>query len=217
MNPLLIKYNETLIERNCVVNLTGHKTLEESLKNNVMDSMLFNDVIAPFMKENASVLDMGSGGGCPAIPLKISFPQIKMTMVDSVRKKTDFLNETVTELGLENTTAIHTRIEEFCTAHRERFDIVTARAVASLNILLEYGLPLLRVGGYMFAFKGSSVDEEIKAATNALQILGGEIVQIETANLDKEIIRTLVIIKKIKPTNKKYPRAKNQPRTNPII
>jgi len=216
MNELLIKYNELLIERNQYVNLTGHKTIEESMKHNIEDSLLFNNEIAPYMKDETKCIDIGSGGGCPAIPLKISFPNVQMTMVDSIRKKTDFLNEVTEQLGLTDTTTIHTRIEDFCTQNRESFDIVTARAVAHLSTLAEYGLPLLKIGGHMFAFKGKAANEEIEQSKKAVALLGGEIVKIHEANLDKETTRNLVVIKKVGPTPKKYPRTKNLPRVNPL-
>ena len=239
----LKKFNEMLVERNKVVNLTAHKTLESSWVNNVLDSLLFvdtfettllrkcsPDIFSVFCEKNSKnagcrtslrrsvkcgikMLDLGSGCGCPAIPLKIALPHLDVTMIDSVRKKTDFLNEVVTELGLENIRAIHTRIEDYVTsphcAHltffpfsvkktpktqavapnassmRESFDIVTARAVAELPTLLEYALPFLRIGGKLFAFKGKNYQSEIDASANALKVLGGEISDIKKANREQ--------------------------------
>ena len=206
------KYNTLLIEKNKVLNLTAHKCIDSSWKYNVLDSLLFNDIIPNVGK----FLDIGSGGGSPAIPLKLSFPQINMTMLDSVGKKVNFLNEVVGELNLENTIAIHSRIEEFVIANRDSFDVVTARAVASLPTLLEYALPALKIGGILLAFKGKNVSEEIESATNALKILGGEVGSIEQRQLDDETTRYLVIIKKVKQTPKQYPRGKNLPRLKPL-
>jgi len=202
-----------------VVNLTAHKDEHKSWKLNVQDSILFNNVIGTVLsqfKEMPKVIDLGSGGGSPAIPIKISFPHIDMTMVDSVGKKVTFLNEVAGELGLYNCRAVHDRIEDFCRTNRESFDVVTARAVAPLNVLLEYALPLLKVGGCLLAFKGSSVHEEIVLANNALEKLGGWVEKVENANLDDETTRHLVMITKTKKTPMEYPRGRNLPRLKPL-
>ena len=221
----LEKYNELLIKKNRVINLTAHKDFDSSWKYNVQDSLLFNEYItsviqSPKGEESSDkreriikCLDIGSGAGAPAIPLKISFPQLDITMVDSVRKKVDFLNEVVKELELKHIRAIHIRIEDI----KERnFDIVTARAVAPLNTLLEYSLPFLKIGGLLLAYKGKNVHEEITQAQNALNILGGTIESIIQENLDSETVRYLVVVKKVKPTSNSYPRGKNLPRTKPL-
>lgn len=211
MEKVLKAFNHLLVEKNKVINLTAHKTEDESYKNNILDSLLFIN----YFPEKARVLDLGSGCGCPAIPLKIALPNLDITMLDSVRKKTDFLNETVAALNLKNITAVHTRIEDFAIKNREAFDIVTARAVAELPTLLEYALPYLKVGGYLFAFKGKNWQQEVDKSTEALKVLGGKYIETKTANLDG-IERYLVIIKKISSTPTKYPRAKNLPRVKPL-
>jgi len=229
MNKILERFNELLVEKNKVVNLTAHKTLESSWSNNIQDSLLFVDEF----NKTGKVLDLGSGCGCPAIPLKIVLNDLDVTMLDSVRKKTDFLNEAVTELGLASIRAVHTRIEDFVDAKaadkvssREGFDIVTARAVAELPTLLEYSLPFLKVGGRLFAFKGKNYQTEIDLSSNALKILGGEVERVVSKVLVEEkseggeslgdIERFLVIIKKIRKTPEKYPRGKNLPRLKPL-
>ena len=229
MNKILERFNELLVEKNKVVNLTAHKTLESSWSNNIQDSLLFVDEF----NKTGKVLDLGSGCGCPAIPLKIVLNDLDVTMLDSVRKKTDFLNEAVTELGLASIRAVHTRIEDFVDAKaadkvssREGFDIVTARAVAELPTLLEYSLPFLKVGGRLFAFKGKNYQTEIDLSSNALKILGGEVERVVSKVLVEEkseggeslgdIERFLVIIKKIRKTPEKYPRGKNLPRSKPL-
>ena len=219
MNEKLHNYNRLLVEKNQTTNLTAHKTEEQSFKYNIQDSLLFNKTISDYLnkfKPTAKVADIGSGGGCPAIPLKISFPEINLTMLDSVRKKTDFLSEVITKLALHDTIAIHTRIEDFCLVSRESFDIVTARAVAPLNTLLEYALPLLKVGGIFFAFKGKNADEEIALSKRSLTALGGTVIETISTDLDSEITRTLIVIKKTSKTPTQYPRAKNLPRTRPL-
>ena len=152
---LLERYNRLLVERNKVMNLTAHKTEAESFLYNVHDSLLFGDIFNTIKK--VKVLDLGSGGGCPAIPLKIAFPHIDITMLDSVGKKTGFLNDTISALELGEIRAVHQRAEEYATKNREKFDFVTAKAVAELPTLLEYALPLLKVGGRLLAYKGSHV------------------------------------------------------------
>ena len=191
------EFNKKLVERNKVINLTAHKTEEDSWVNNVQDSLLFLDAFP----KTGRMLDIGSGCGCPAIPLKIALPGLDVTMIDSVKKKVDFLSE----FGR----AIHTRIEDF---HERDFDIITARAVAPLPTLLEYALPFLKVGGLLFAFKGSQWQTEIDESANALKILGGEVKDVKVHSES----RVLIIIKKTKPTPKTYPRGKNLPRTKPL-
>lgn len=208
---ILKEFNRLLTEKNKVINLTAHKTEAESFKNNIEDSLLFLD----HFPQKARVLDLGSGCGCPAIPLKIAQPGFDITMIDSVRKKTDFLNEAINALKLENIAAVHARIEDFAIKNRETFDIVTARAVAELPTLLEYAMPHLKVGGELFAFKGKNWQQEIDKSANALKVLGATVTQTLTANLDG-IDRYLIVIKKISPTPTKYPRAKNLPRLKPL-
>lgn len=188
------------------MNLTAHKTEEDSWRHNVQDSLLF---LKEFPRK-ARILDLGSGCGCPAIPLKVSLPNLDITMIDSVKKKVEFLNEVVRTMGLAGIKAIHTRIEDY--KEREMFDIVTARAVAPLPVLLEYALPFLKVGGILLAFKGSQWQNEIEASKDALRLLGGEVKDVKVHNDS----RSLIIIKKTKATEKKYPRGKNLPRTKPL-
>jgi len=204
VEELLRKFNSRLVERNKVMNLTAHETEEASWIENIQDSLHF---LAAFPK-SAKVLDIGSGCGCPAIPIKIALPDLDITMIDSVNKKVEFLNWIVMELGLAGIQAVHARAEDF----KERgFDIVTARAVAPLPTLLEYALPFLRIGGRLFAFKGSKWQEEVAASEKALKVLGGE-VQIKL----QDGPRSLIIIKKVKPTDSRYPRGKNLPRRKPL-
>lgn len=206
MEELLRKYNSCLVEKNKVMNLTAHKTEKDSWLHNVQDSLLF-------LKEfpgKARMLDLGSGCGCPAIPLKVAKTNLDITMIDSVKKKVEFLNGIVQALGLVGIKAIHTRIEDY--KEREVFDIVTARAVAPLPVLLEYALPFLKVGGILLAFKGSQWQNEIEAGKDALRLLGGEVKDVKVHNDS----RSLIIIRKTKATEKKYPRGKNLPRTKPL-
>lgn len=206
MDELLARYNLLLVEKNKFLNLTAHKTAEDSWINNIQDSLLF---LSDF-PQTGKMLDLGSGCGCPAIPLKIAKPALNVTMIDSINKKVEFLNEVVGTLNLENIKALHVRIEDF--DKRESFDIITARAVAPLPTLLEYAIPFLKVGGALFAFKGSKWQDEIDASKNALKHLGCMVKEIK---LHGEA-RSLIIIEKVKTTDKKYPRGKNLPRLKPL-
>ena len=208
MEELLRKFNALLVEKNKVLNLTAHKTEEDSWVNNIQDSLLFLDCFVP--RNDVKVLDIGSGCGCPAIPLKIALPRLDITMIDSVNKKVEFLSEVIATLGLVGIKAVHTRIEDF--TEREKFDIVTARAVAPLPTLLEYALPFLKVGGILLAYKGSKWQDEVEASANALKVLGGEVVDTKVHSES----RSLVIIKKTRATEKKFPRPKNLPRLRPL-
>lgn len=205
-------YNRLVFE-NEKFNLTTITEKEDVYFLHFLDSLAG----VPYIPENANVIDVGSGGGFPAIPIKIARDDITLTMVDSVTKKVNYLNTTVSSLSLENAHAIHTRIEDLArTEKRESYDVVTARAVAKLNTLAEYCLPLIKINGLFIAYKSYS-DEEIKEAENAIKILGGKIEEIISVDILPDHTRTLIIIRKIEPTPKKYPRGKNKERTSPIV
>jgi 16S rRNA (guanine527-N7)-methyltransferase len=210
----LKKFNRYLIEQNKLFNLTAIKDETASWQLNILDSLLFLDAIP----HGASVCDVGSGSGCPAIPIAIERPDIEMTMADSTKKKIDFLNSCVLLLNLKNAKAVHTRIEDIKVRD---FNIVTARAVAPLNTLLEYCIPLLKVGGALLAFKGANYQTEIDEAKNAFKLLDCKLENVLTAALEPKaneqpITRYCLIIRKLAPTNSKYPRAKNLPRLKPL-
>lgn len=206
-------YFEKLVSYNEKVNLTAITEKTKVFDKHFLDSILPVDII----KQNANMVDVGTGAGFPSLPLKIVRPDINLTMVDSLNKRINFLQELTTELGIE-TTNIHARAEDFALNNREKFDIAVARAVAKLNTLLEYLLPLVKVGGMVLAYKGSNVQEEIEDAKNAITILGGKVKQILHFDLpDNQGERNIVVIEKIKATPKQYPRGKNLPKTNPII
>ncbi|MEG2116401.1 MAG: 16S rRNA (guanine(527)-N(7))-methyltransferase RsmG [Clostridia bacterium] len=178
----------------------------------------FDSVTSHFLiPENATLCDVGSGGGFPALPLKLVRPDINLTMIDSVNKKVNYLNETCALLNLSNAVAIHTRVEDFCkNGHREEFDVVTSRAVAKLPTLLEYCLPLVKVGGIFIAYK-TDVAEELELSKNALSILGGSIEKIHDISIEgKSLLRTLVVFRKISNSPKIYPRGKNLERLSPL-
>lgn len=205
-----VKYQEMLIETNKKFNLTSIDDPKEIKIKHFEDSLTIKNYINKGMK----VLDIGSGAGFPGIPLRIE-KDFNLTLIDSVNKKVNFMNEVIEELGLDNTRAIHVRAEDFAKDHREEFDLVISRAVANLSTLLEYGLPFLKVGGIFIAMKGPKAEEEIEEAQNALKILGGEFINIDTIDLHGNT-RKNILIKKVRSTKKKYPRGKNQAKKNPL-
>ena len=177
----------------------------------------FLDSIYPqyLIKENSSVLDIGAGAGFPSLPLKIYRPDLKITMIDSLNKRVNFLKEMISVLNLKDISATHTRAEDFALKNRERFDYVIVRAVAKLNTLVEYALPFLKLQGELLAYKGSEVEEEILQCESALKILGGKIERVEKFELEGNS-RSVVVIKKISQTPEKYPRGKNLPKLKPL-
>lgn len=204
-------YYETLTNYNNKFNITAITDKEEVYKKNFIDSIIFNEFI-----DGEKVLDIGSGGGFPALPIKITMPKINLTMMDATGKKCEFLREVVKKLELNNVNVIHGRAEEYAQNEnfREKFDVVTARAVARLNVLCEYLLPFLKVGGTMVAFK-SICSEEVLESQNAIKILGGELKECKTVDLFGNT-RTAVVIKKVKHTPKIYPRMNSKIKKYPL-
>ena len=207
------KYYNRVVECNKMYNLTSIIEKEEFIDKHFIDSI----VGIKYIKDNAKVCDIGAGAGFPSIPLKIIRNDLSFTLIDSLNKRVNFLNETVDFLGLNNIKAEHLRAEEAGKGkYRETFDVVVNRAVASLPTLIEYCIPLLKVGGIMIAYKGNT-DEEITNSKNALQKLNSKIEVIDKFILpDTDYNRTLIVIKKLKPTKKLYPRDKNKPKLNPL-
>lgn len=207
-------YFKELVEYNEKVNLTAITEKEEVFIKHFYDSCLAKDIIP----QNAKVVDIGTGAGFPGVPLKIVRKDIDLHLVDSLNKRIIFLNQLKDKLGIDYST-YHSRAEDFCSnlKYRETFDICVSRAVARLNTLAEYCLPLIKVGGSFVAYKAGDIDEEIEESKKAIRILGGEIKEIKTFNLPNNLgNRNLIIINKINNTNKKYPRNKNLPKLKPI-
>lgn len=209
-NEMYDTYLSYLLEVNSHTNLTTITDPKEVEIKHFKDSLTILDYIS----ENVKVLDIGSGAGFPGIPLRIE-KNFDLTLVDSVNKKVVFMNEVIEKLSLENTRAIHTRAEDYAKENRESFDIVVSRAVANMATLSELCLPFVKVGGIFIAMKGPKVDEELKEAENAIEILGGQVINIDRLTLEDNE-RANVIVKKIHPTKKKYPRGKNLPKKNPL-
>ena len=200
-----------LIQENQKYNLTAITDKNEFVSKHIVDCLLPHNMF----NKKAKVVDVGSGAGFPAVPLKILRDDLDITMLDSVNKKTNFCNMVIEKLGLKNIVAVHTRIEDFAYKNFEKFDICTSRAVANMQTLLEYALPLVKVGGICVLYKSQKLEEELSLSKNALHILGGKIEKIQKYILDGNE-RNVVVIKKIKPTPKSYPRGQNKPRIKPL-
>lgn len=207
-------YMNLLLEWNEKINLTAIIEPREVILKHFVDSL----TIAKYIKDDEKLIDVGTGAGFPGIPLSIVKENTDIVLLDSLNKRINFLEEVKENLKLENITTIHGRAEEFGKNKKEReiYDIATSRAVAPLNILLEYLLPLVKIGGKAICMKGSNI-EEIENAKNALEILGGKIEKIEEITLpNSDIKRNIIIVKKVKNTPSKYPRKPGTPSKEPI-
>lgn len=200
----LEEFYQILIKENETMNLTRIIEKEEVYLKHFYDSLTLARVID--LNEELTLCDVGTGAGFPGIVLKIVFPNLKITLIDALQKRVNYLNKTIESLDLKDIVAYHKRSEDFARDNREKFDIVTARAVANLKVLSELTIPLVKVNGYFVAMK-ANLDEELEDANKMITTLGGKIEQINKFNLPKEEAnRTLVKIKKIKETAKQYPR-----------
>ena len=214
------EYCREMLEWNQRVNLTAITGYEEIQIRHFLDSLtIFSvfDTSRPY--ENLKLLDVGAGAGLPGIPLKIALPEIKLTLIESTGKKTEFLNYVVSELGLKDVKVITGRAEELAhnPDYRASFDIVISRAVASLTVLAELTLPFCPTGGTVIAPKKGDVRKEIEEALKAIDILGGSLREVRLVELDELIDdRYLIIIDKVSPTPNKYPRRPGIPEKRPI-
>lgn len=206
-------YYETLVEWNQKMNLTAITDKEEVYLKHFYDSIT---IAFDFPFDQQTLVDIGAGAGFPSIPLKIIYPDLKVTIVDSLSKRITFLKHLFSVLEIENCTAISARAEEFALTHRETFDLATARAVAKLSMLDELCLPLVKVNGYFLALKGMKAKEELEEANKGIKILGGTIEKQVTFTLNNDNHRTNIIIKKEKQTPKKYPRMFSKIKKQPL-
>lgn len=210
----LDKYYQLLIEWNKVMNLTGITEEKEVYLKHFYDSLTIAKVID--LTKEKSLCDVGSGAGFPGMVLKIVFPNLKVTLVDSLNKRIKFLTEVAKELNLKDIALVHARAEDFAKNNREKFDVVTARAVAPINVLLEYCLPLTKVGKYFIALKGN-ISQEIILLNNSLTKIGGKLINSQEFLLPIENSnRSLLVITKENPTSKKYPRHPKDIKINPL-
>lgn len=212
-------YFKMLIEVNEHVNLTRITEEDEVYLKHFYDSITPLFTFGKVFKDGATLCDVGAGAGFPSIPLKILKPGLKVTIVDSLQKRLNFLKDLISELGLTDVELVHGRAEDVGQnkLYRERFDIVTARAVARMSVLSEYCLPLVKKGGYFVALKGPKAEDELDDGKKALEVLGGKLIKDEELTLpESEEERTLVLVQKVKSTPKKYPRQAGTPRRKPI-
>lgn len=201
------KYQELLLEWNEKINLTAITEENEIIDKHFVDSL----VCAKYINDSDKIIDIGSGAGFPGIPVKIVRPNTKMTLLDSLNKRIVYLNDVIEKLELNDIEAIHGRAEEYGrnANYREKYDIVTARAVANLKVLSEYCLPFIRVGGRFICMKGSEYQSEIDEAKEQIGLLGCKICDVAEIILPgTDIKHSIIVIEKVKNTDKKYPRNK---------
>lgn len=212
-----ILYKELLKEWNQKINITAiTDDVEIDIKHFIDSIVLLNTGL---FKGNKKIIDIGTGGGFPGVPLKIINKDLEVVLLDSLKKRLKFLDIVIEKLKLENIYTIHGRAEELSRNkdHREKYDIAVSRAVASLDTLVEYSLPFVKVGGHFIAMKGPEISEELNDAANGIEVLGGKVIKKEKITLPlSDIEHSLIIIEKIKGTPTKYPRGGGKPRSKPL-
>lgn len=216
INQFLVYY-EMLVERNKFVNLTAITEFDDVMKKHFVDSVSL--IQAYDVNKSISIIDVGTGAGFPGLALKIAFPELKVTLLDSLNKRIAFLDDVICKLNLSGVETVHGRAEDYAKPGklRENFDLCVSRAVANLSTLSEYCLPFVKVGGYFISYKSERISEEIKSAEKAISILGGQVnKQIEFKLPDSDIYRNLFVIQKIKATPCKFPRKAGLPSKEPL-
>ena len=214
----LDKYYEILVEWNSFMNLTGITEYEEVMLKHYLDSLVLRLPIDG-SNLNIKLIDVGTGAGFPGLPLKIAYPDTEVVLYDSLNKRIKLLDEVIAQFGLKGISTVHGRAEDGGKSKelREQFDVSVSRAVADLSVLSEYNLPFVKVGGYFVAYKSGEIDEELEKSKKAILILGGQIEKVDKFKLpETDIERSLVYIKKVKNTPKKFPRKAGLPAKEPI-
>lgn len=209
-------YYNIMIETNKHMNLTTITDLDEVIIKHFIDSLVINKVMVP---TDESIIDVGTGAGLPGIPIKIAFPDTRMVLLDSLRKRLNFLDQVISECSLIDIETVHGRAEDIGRdpQYRETFDICVSRAVANLATLSEYCIPFVKKGGIFIAYKSGDINEELIKSKNAIKLLGAEIEDIKKLELpESDISRSLLVIRKIKATSKKYPRSAGKPSREPL-
>lgn len=208
-------YMKLLLEWNEKINLTAITNEDDIILKHFVDSL----TISKYIDKGRTIVDVGTGAGFPGVPIKIAREDVEVTLVDSLNKRILFLEDVINKLQLQGIKTLHYRAEEFGQnkKYREKFDIATSRAVANLSTLVEYLLPLVKIGGICICMKGSEVEEELEESKKAIQILGGEIETVEQFTLpESDIKRNIIIIRKKSSTPYKYPRKPGTPAKEPI-
>lgn len=211
------QYQDILLEWNEKINLTRIVEEDEIIQKHFLDSLscLSLDII----KQDSKIIDIGTGAGFPGVPIKIYYNDVDLTLLDSLNKRIKYLKELCEDLNLSDVKYLHSRSEDAAKdpEHREQYDIAIARAVASLNVLAEYCLPYVKVGGYFIAQKGPKISDEIQGGENAIKTLGGEIVAVKEISIPyTDLKHNIVVIKKVMNTPKKYPRKAGTPSKSPL-
>lgn len=212
-----MRYKELLQEWNEKMNLTAITEDREVMTKHFLDCMTINKALD--MKNQKTVIDIGTGAGFPGLVIKIAFPHLEVTLVDALKKRLNFLEVVIEELGLTGIKCIHSRAEDLGKnkAYREGFDICASRAVANLAVLSEYTLPFVKVDGYLIALKGQKLDEELEQGQKAITILGGELEEVVHTGVPfTDLNHKIAKIKKVKPTATKYPRKAGEPTKSPL-
>lgn len=208
-------YYDMLIDRNKVMNLTAITEFDEVMDKHFLDSVyLFRSIE---LKANYKLIDIGTGAGFPGIPLKIVFPELKITLLDSLNKRVGFLNDVIDELNLNDIEAIHGRAEDIARdkAYRASYDIAVSRAVANLSTLSEYCLPFVKIGGKFVSYKSGDCADEVDNAKSAIHLLGGKINKIDEFSYSNNS-RSFIVIDKVMNTSNKYPRKAGLPSKKPL-
>ena len=212
-----VTYYKMLLEKNKVMNLTAITEFDEVLDKHFLDSIALARYVD--LTKSISLIDLGTGAGFPGMPLKIMFPNLKVTLADSLNKRIVFLDEVIGELGLTDIQTVHARAEDLAhnSDYRERYDYCVSRAVANLSSLSEYCLPFVRIGGTFISYKSGEIEEELAAAKKAIFLLGGQFDQVIPFQLEgTDLGRSFVLINKDKKTAKTYPRKSGMPTKKPL-
>lgn len=211
-------FKDMMLEWNEKINLTTITDTDEVYIKHFIDSATC--LSTGYIKEDSNIIDVGTGAGFPGVPIKILNEKVKITLLDSLNKRIKYLEDIVDKTKLEDVTLLHARAEDGGTnkQHREKYDIALSRAVAAMNVLCEYCLPFVKVGGYFICQKGPSYLEELENAAKAIDILGGKVKEVKNYKLPfSDITHYIIIIEKVKTTPTKYPRKAGKPSTDPIV